>query len=274
MRILNIEEQQDLALSRKDASDLLGYGIATSQVDMVTKAIESGYITEEAFDYAFTEAIKQSSPEVVEVFLQYGANQAEHKDYGYAPIIALISRIADNPRNQDDKGNNISVSKDEMDIYELFFKYGGVPITEKDIMDAISTPAFLPYILDNVEDPSNMDAALSESVIRGLSASAKLLIERGANPNIEVKGRPLLLLAVAKQDPETVKLLLDAGAKANHLDSISLLAAISKGNVDIVKILLDAGADPNVDDGEPLNMAVSLDNEELVNLLYQYGAKQ
>jgi len=96
-------------------------------------------------------------------------------------------------------------------------------------------------------------------------------LNRGASPNATLNGVPVLILAILKQDPLLVKILLDRGAVVNHYYGkgfTPLLVAIDgyflggrycmavatlhrtpylfKPNPQIVELLLQKGANPNV----------------------------
>ena len=65
-------------------------------------------------------------------------------------------------------------------------------------------------------------------------------------------GRTALLYASTGPFPETVKILLDKGAKPNIIDSdehfTPLMHAAAEGNLDVVKILLEYEADLSLTD--------------------------
>ena len=93
-----------------------------------------------------------------------------------------------------------------------------------------------------------------------------------------------LSLAIANEDADITRILVDAGAdpnkKVNPAFSVGthLTYAVGLGYADIVQILLDADADPNVIDTEqfydqtPLSLAIGADNEDMVRKLIAAGA--
>lgn len=100
-----------------------------------------------------------------------------------------------------------------------------------------------------------------------------------------------LLHAVADEDIETVKQLVQEGADVNYFTPSGdspLLVAIDAMNVELIQFLLDQGADPNPDPQKgytlPLNIAVDIAvqaflneeteaiSNETVELLVRYGA--
>ncbi|MGA3028334.1 MAG: ankyrin repeat domain-containing protein [Bryobacteraceae bacterium] len=77
----------------------------------------------------------------------------------------------------------------------------------------------------------------------------KLLLDAGANPNGRNKeGNPVLLAALARQDPAIVEDLIRAGASVRETSSSGwpmIVHAAYAGNQKIVQLLLDSGANVN-----------------------------
>lgn len=119
---------------------------------------------------------------------------------------------------------------------------------------------------------------------------ARLLLAQGARVNVvsTLGNTPLILAARKVGNARTVKLLLDAGAHpnaANVFGATPLMAAVAAEDMDSVRLLLNAGADvsakPGMDvDGviwgggrTPLMWAAFNGNVPMIQLLLSKGAK-
>ncbi|XP_042893803.1 myotrophin-like isoform X2 [Penaeus chinensis] len=73
----------------------------------------------------------------------------------------------------------------------------------------------------------------------------KEAVEKGADVNLAIEGRPPLCLASDYGQLDVIKYLLDKGANVDSTDKhgiSALLAAIWEGHTQCVKVLLEAGA--------------------------------
>lgn len=101
---------------------------------------------------------------------------------------------------------------------------------------------------------ANGGTALTEAVIQGNHRNVRLLLEHGASIEARVGSSRYtpLMLAAMRDDEDAVKMLLEAGADVNALDSAGssplMWAAYSSenGSSHVVDLLLEAGADPMV----------------------------
>ncbi|KAH0556000.1 hypothetical protein GP486_006055, partial [Trichoglossum hirsutum] len=117
--------------------------------------------------------------------------------------------------------------------------------------------------------------ALQAASSEGHEQIAKLLLKNGAD--VSVRGGyygNALQAASSKGHEQIVKLLLDKGADVNiHVRNNALYAASSEGHEQIVKLLLNKGA--NAQGGlhsSPLQAALSKGHEQIVKLLLDKGA--
>lgn len=108
------------------------------------------------------------------------------------------------------------------------------------------------------------------------------LLKQGANPNVRVKGMPvvgLFSMKCSKENTMVLKLLLQAGAYPNVpliKNYTPLGFAAAAGCYESVQLLLGAGADPFLMSGAEsvLSLAVSGGNEAVVDLLLDSGLSE
>jgi ankyrin repeat protein len=113
-------------------------------------------------------------------------------------------------------------------------------------------------ILD--DDPADVNAfsgdgftALHLAVFGGQEEAARLLLERGANPNVvstneAVRVAPLGTAAFVRSVP-LARLLLDSGADVNGRGEggfTALHSAAQNGDEELARLLLERGADPSL----------------------------
>jgi ankyrin repeat protein len=106
-----------------------------------------------------------------------------------------------------------------------------------------------------------------------------ILNSRGFDPNVGgLKGRPVLLAYVWRDDKERTQKLLTHGADVNVQDAdgdTPLHGAAQNGNVEIINLLLDKGANPNAKNklgGTPLMWAAVYGHDDAARLLLSRGA--
>jgi ankyrin repeat protein len=98
----------------------------------------------------------------------------------------------------------------------------------------------------------------------------KLLLDRGADPNVRTLNGPVLAVALEGKGGDLVPILLDKGADPNTRDRDRipvLLIAAREGNSKIVKALLARGANTNVQDKDGrtvLMWALRMEDHDLV----------
>jgi|SRR6185369_4651639 ankyrin repeat protein len=106
-----------------------------------------------------------------------------------------------------------------------------------------------------------------------------ILNSPGFDPNVGgLKGRPVLLAYVWRNDKERTQKLLTHGANVNAQDAdgdTALHGAAQNGNVEIINLLLDKGANANAKNklgGTPLMWAAVFGNDDAARLLLSRGA--
>jgi ankyrin repeat protein len=112
-----------------------------------------------------------------------------------------------------------------------------------------STPAQMKALLERGADPNEANAAGATALMWAVHdlKKVKLLVSRGADVNAKSKeGRtPLMIAARHSESFETVRYLLERGAKANDRDVLggtAMHAAAESGQLDVVRELVRYGA--------------------------------
>lgn len=127
-------------------------------------------------------------------------------------------------------------------------------------------------LLEKGETPDSHDLILA--IRRNNPQLVQLLLEKGAN----VKNECYLLVASDQGNADVVKALLSTGAKVdctNRLDVTPLLWAARNGNTEAACLLVDHGADLNYQDicgNSVLIAAILSGNLEIVKVLLERGA--
>jgi ankyrin repeat protein len=139
-------------------------------------------------------------------------------------------------------------------------------------------------LLSHNVDPNVSDnqgyTALAHAVEARYSEIEDVLLNRpGLDPNTGgLKGRPVLLAYVWRDDKERTEKLLAHGANVNMQDAdgdTPLHGAAQNGNVEIIRLLLDKGANVDVKNklgGTPLMWAAVFGHEDAVRFLLSRGA--
>ncbi|KAL3872908.1 hypothetical protein ACJMK2_036086, partial [Sinanodonta woodiana] len=123
---------------------------------------------------------------------------------------------------------------------------------------------------------SRNETALHLAVLIGRKFVSTLL-SAGADPNIVYNHTTCLMHAVSSQDEETTKLLLDHGAnvKAKDRDGHEAIFYVPRTCANLYRLLLDAGADPNAIDSSGFPLLVnctSAGNYDSVKTIIEHGA--
>jgi len=136
-----------------------------------------------------------------------------------------------------------------------------------------------PHIDDDRDLDDYKATPLLEAAKNGHTDIVRLLLDKGAKPNISDKyGDSPLMAAALKGHKEVVKLLIEKGADPNMIDCDEYAAlhyAVSMGHNDVIQMLLDNGADPNMTDCDEyaaLHCAARMGHNDVIRMLLDIGA--
>lgn len=113
----------------------------------------------------------------------------------------------------------------------------------------------------------------------GDEALARELVARGADVNEKIGYYTPILAAADRGSPETMRLLLENGARTDHVNEYEwtpLHAAAASNRVEIVRLLLEFGAEVDARDQNgmtPLIRAASFGYTDTVQVLLEHGAE-
>jgi len=272
-----LEEDIDL-----ESKDLLGrtalhYAAEVGNKEIVKMLLDKGIdpnITDNDGITPLYVAIRTGNVEIVKVLIDNGANINSKNTSKQTPLyLAIKSKNKDMINllisegaidNMTDKQLYIAleelINKDNIyDILELIinkykekrkkFKYAN-KIASK-VLNHPKLVKLLMEITTDINEPLyNCYTLLNKALGDACLESAKVLLEMGSDPNIEVYSSQLTNMEYATYySGEVVKLLIDYGYDIHKRDIYNqtpLMYAVRKGNVEAVKILLEAGADINV----------------------------
>ena len=130
-------------------------------------------------------------------------------------------------------------------IVEAFTKSSGIEVITKDISLAARILAVFPeYLSDNqkVNDAlSEMGTALMACAVKGNVQIAKLLLEKGCNPDLtDANGTTALIYATQFKNSELIKALLKHNADKTKTDNKGKTAfeyAVFSGSEEIINLL-------------------------------------
>jgi len=235
------------------------------------KRLDSGGLTPLMY------AVRENCKACVELLIDEGVNLDLPDPDGFSPLLlAMVNNNWDIARQLIEAGADI----------QQWDMFGQAPL--------------FAAVADRTQSGLTIDGIMNET--DGLTI-VRMLLERGANPNMQLffrpakaRGGPLsrgttpLIRAANNGDLEVIRLLLEHGAEANLAQAdlqtpVSALAG-ARGNQDdmvkALKLLFAAGADPNVRavphhlqrtrGGTPLHYAVRARNDKLVQALVELGA--
>ncbi|XGW18194.1 hypothetical protein V3C99_002649 [Haemonchus contortus] len=266
---------------------LLQYTEAVQQYETPVMEANGKYPSREHVDEPLRLAIKNGHYDCARLLLENGASpnaiyfdgpEITHVSPLDTHFIELLLKYGADPNVFDRKGltpimKACRLKENGMEAIRILHKYGGDVNAQAHPRQDLRTP-------------------LHYALLSGSATLVKFLIELGANVTMPKSyNKPSIIdIAVLKDDPQLLKIIIDAGADVNaihtYIGSALHLAACSvlEHQYEILRLLLEAGADPNIqhrfEDGSQLKSPFveyfrSRDEVDprVVHLLLSYGAK-
>lgn len=248
--------------------------------------------------------VEKMNPAMVRVLLAAGAEVDARSDGDYTPLQiavmndalpdgmkALLEAGADvNARiGKHEQYTILSVAakKGQVENCRLFLEHGA-EVNAVDyhgktaLMDAVRHSAVCKLLLEYKADLAAKDGVGQTPLVYAMQENAKtaeLLIDAGADVNVENRYRmPLILLAAKMPDPRLLEKFLEKGADVTASDTNGetlLHHAAESGSVALCRRLLDGGADVNAVSNHgwtPVLRAVQKDEMPAVAFLLERGA--
>ncbi|XP_019855630.1 PREDICTED: ankyrin repeat, PH and SEC7 domain containing protein secG-like [Amphimedon queenslandica] len=242
------------------------------------------------------EAVKSSSIETVDILLTNGARTDVVDEYGDTPLLLAVKR---GTRSSTQIIKSLII-KGQADVTAACKKYHINPeLSRSEIAELLITkiqligkpieshtkPEEVIGLLEIETDPNITEylfggTALITAIENDNIDIVKLLLEKGANPNVTKDNETPLFVAVKSGNIEAVDILLTNGARTDVVSKYHgtpLHCASQTGNADIIKLLIIKGsADVNAvdkDNSTPLFIAVKSGSIEAVDILLTNGAR-
>lgn len=155
-----------------------------------------------------------------------------------------------------------------------FFKAvvaGKVKLAERHLIKGADVNAR--YISEKAE-MSYGETAVIIAASAGNKEMVRMLLKRGADPNITNEGYSAIIYAATYGHTDIVKMLVENGANINqiHVDGTTpLINAVLTGNIELVKLLLEMGADTSIKDYGGKTAEDYAEKDEIKELLKNTG---
>ncbi|MDF1824186.1 MAG: ankyrin repeat domain-containing protein [Verrucomicrobiales bacterium] len=247
--------------------------------ELADQLIEAGAsldVDQEAGMPFLIEAVRSNDEEMLDFLLSYSAD-VEYR--GAEPVGALA----------------VAAASGNLELTERLIKEGASP----DARGVSGKPLLIEAVKERndslfdllIESGADISVTVGETAGREMSALSfavatgnrriqKLLLEKGASPDVySLDAEPLLYDAIEGGNEEAATLLLEHGAVADVSTDAGLTplkAAIQKESLDMVDLLLAHDADPSFakdNTDPPLLAAIELGNIAVVNQLILAGAE-
>jgi ankyrin repeat protein len=217
-------------------------------------------------------AANKNCNDVVELLLSKGADMNALNKMGFTPLLSALNF------GRTDMGKLLLSKGAKPDIF------AAAALCDKNLLEKLISEGASP-----VDADINKFTPLHWAALTGCTQTAEILIDKGANVNINSHGggfSPLFVAIIANATTRVdasavIELLLDKGADVNVKDDkkgfTPLLAALLVGaDESIVKLLIEKGADVNAKENElgagALHFAVAKGYMNIVELLVSRGA--
>ena len=274
----------------------------SGRIDIVKLLLE--YSTADDLGWALVLAIVNKHNDIVDLLLEHGA-QVDDENWSYSlyqpPLVTAVERgdscmvklLLEHGAKQ---GYGWALTKailnENAELIQMLSEYGA----EADDSDwfELAEPALVTASRDGSANIVKLllehgarkhhGLALTEAILNSHTEIIQLLSEQGAHMDDQNWSydfdQPPLVIAVNEGDTNTVKLLLEHGAKQGLGRAIT--EAIWNEQTEIIQILSEHGAQVDDDDGYEqgnydtpmLVMACKSGNSHLVKLLLEHGAKE
>ena len=264
-----LEGQVDVNAPEGDGATALHWAVYRDDAETVDLLIGAGANVDAATDLGITPlalAAANGNADVAGTLLAAGADPDASSEAGVTPLMqaarrgsidtvrALLEFSANVNANERARGQTAlmwAVSQQHAEVVEVLLRYGA------DVHASTSTRARIVMLDRGTREFVQTSEAIGDP--------------------LEVGGSRPLLFAVRVGDPDSARLLLEAGADANSASAdghSALVVAAFGGHEPVVRLLLEAGADPNAAGGgfTSLHAAALSGNLQAVNALLAHGA--
>lgn len=259
-----IQKKVDVNAAEADGTTALHWAAYRDDIDSADLLIRAGAKVNAATDLGVTPlwtAAQNGSPAMVAKLLAAGANPNLALLAGETPVMvasragntAVVEQLIAKGANLNAHGARgqtalmWAAAQEHPDVVKALLVHGADIHAKSDVwseMMAVPPHGYLPY---NRMIPHGGDTALMFAARSGDLASAKVLVEAGANLNdVDAWGVSATTLAAHSGFTPLVEFLLDKGANPNAAaDFTALHEAIMRRDERMVTALLNHGADPN-----------------------------
>jgi ankyrin repeat protein len=259
-----ISKKTDVNAAEPDGTTALHWAAYRDDVDSADLLLRAGAKVNAATDLGVTplyNAAENASPAMIAKLLAAGANPNLALIAGETPLMvaarsgkaAVVDQLIAKGANVNAHGTRgqtalmWAAAQEHPDVVKVLLLHGADIHAKSDVwneMMAVPPHGYLPY---NRMIPHGGETALMFATRVGDLASAKVLVEAGANINdADAWGVSATALAAHSDFTNLVEFLLDKGANPNaSADFTALHAAIMWRDERMVAALLNHGADPN-----------------------------